>query len=342
MHCCDRPCFRHPGADRALRRPGRLARAIAVAAAIGATGGAAAAAAAAPLTPLSGGRGVKFAGTLGANGFAGDGGSADNAQFANPLGLAVDAGGNLLIADASNSRIRRIDTTSSHVIRTVAGNGSVGFAAENAPATSSPLPLSRPRCRRRPAWRHLHRVGVRGWRQRPRLPDRSGRPDPPIRRRCLDHRRLRRRRRIGDRGPNRLPRRSRHRRGRQCLHRRGVPDPEGEPGRDHHHLRRRRQRRLLRRRRPGDAGEARAAERGCHRRARQRVRLHWQPGSQGHTGRDHLHHRRHRRSRLLRRRRPRHRRPAELPGRTGGGRRRRCVHQRHRKPPGASSRPRPG
>ena len=65
-----------------------------------------------------------------------------NAQFANPLGLAVDAGGNLLIADASNSRIRRIDTTSSHVIRTVAGNGSVGFAAENAPATSSPLPLS--------------------------------------------------------------------------------------------------------------------------------------------------------------------------------------------------------
>ena len=79
---------------------------------------------------------------LGANGFAGDGGSAEYAQFANPLGLAVDAGGNLLIADASNSRIRRIDTTSSHVIRTVAGNGSVGFAAENAPATSSPLPLS--------------------------------------------------------------------------------------------------------------------------------------------------------------------------------------------------------
>ena len=107
-----------------------------------ATGALSAAAAAAPLTPLSGGRGVKFAGTLGANGFAGDGGSAGNAQFANPLGLAVDAGGNLLIADASNSRIRRIDTTSSHVIRTVAGNGSVGFATENAPATSSPLPLS--------------------------------------------------------------------------------------------------------------------------------------------------------------------------------------------------------
>ena len=93
------------------------------------------------LSPLTGGRGLKFAGQLGTLGFGGDGFSAESAQFSNPRGLAVDARGNLLIADSTNSRIRRIDTTPTHVITTIAGNGSVGFATENAPATSSPLPL---------------------------------------------------------------------------------------------------------------------------------------------------------------------------------------------------------
>lgn len=43
-------------------------------------------------------------------GFAGDGGPAASARLFNPRGLALDAAGNLLIADSSNDRVRRITT----------------------------------------------------------------------------------------------------------------------------------------------------------------------------------------------------------------------------------------
>lgn len=48
-----------------------------------------------------------FAGT-GAIGFSGDGGPALNARFYTPVGLAIDAGANLFIADQNNHRIRKI------------------------------------------------------------------------------------------------------------------------------------------------------------------------------------------------------------------------------------------
>ena len=52
-------------------------------------------------------------------GYAGDGGQAVEAQLAFPEGVAVDADGNLLIADYRNQRIRRVDT--SGIISTFAG-----------------------------------------------------------------------------------------------------------------------------------------------------------------------------------------------------------------------------
>ena len=40
--------------------------------------------------------------------FSGDGGPATDAQLATPFGVAVDAQGNLFIADSGNNRIRKV------------------------------------------------------------------------------------------------------------------------------------------------------------------------------------------------------------------------------------------
>ena len=61
-----------------------------------------------------------IAGTT-APGANGDGGLAISAQLRSPRGLAVDATGNIYIADGGNNRVRMIDVNG--VIRTVAGNG---------------------------------------------------------------------------------------------------------------------------------------------------------------------------------------------------------------------------
>src|SRR6185436_1294712 len=52
-----------------------------------------------------------------------------------PMGVAVDAAGNLFFAD--NQRIRRVDTLG--VITTVAGNGTGGFAGDGGLATAASL-----------------------------------------------------------------------------------------------------------------------------------------------------------------------------------------------------------
>src|ERR1035437_4615197 len=72
----------------------------------------------------------------GTYGFSGDNGPATSAQFNGISGLAVDAAGNLYIADSVNNRIRRV---SNGVITTVAGNGTEGFGGDNGPATSAQL-----------------------------------------------------------------------------------------------------------------------------------------------------------------------------------------------------------
>jgi cysteine-rich repeat protein len=71
-------------------------------------------------------------------GFSGDGGPAAVARLNQPCGVAVDAQGNIFVADMNNSRIRRIDGQS-HDIATVAGNGAAGFRGDGALATDARL-----------------------------------------------------------------------------------------------------------------------------------------------------------------------------------------------------------
>jgi uncharacterized protein (TIGR03437 family) len=57
----------------------------------------------------------------GTNGFSGDGGPATSAQLFEARAVAVDAAGNVYIADTGNGRVRKVDT--SGIITTVAGGG---------------------------------------------------------------------------------------------------------------------------------------------------------------------------------------------------------------------------
>jgi sugar lactone lactonase YvrE len=67
----------------------------------------------------------------------GDGGAATNAELNGPVGVAVDAAGNLFIADSSNARIREVGTNG--IITTVAGNGTGGFSGDGGAATNAEL-----------------------------------------------------------------------------------------------------------------------------------------------------------------------------------------------------------
>jgi len=84
-----------------------------------------------------------YAGT-GIAGFSGDGGPATSARLNNPWAVALDGGGNLFIADASNNRIRRVDAATG-IITTYAGSGNQyngigffgGYSGDSGPATSA-------------------------------------------------------------------------------------------------------------------------------------------------------------------------------------------------------------
>jgi len=69
-------------------------------------------------------------------GYTGDGGQATSAQLYWPSGVALDAAGNLYIADSGNNVIRKV---SNGVITTVAGNGTFNYNGDGGPATSAAL-----------------------------------------------------------------------------------------------------------------------------------------------------------------------------------------------------------
>jgi uncharacterized protein (TIGR03437 family) len=73
----------------------------------------------------------------GHRGFSGDNGLASVAQLNQPYGLALDAAGNLYIADYGNQRVRAVGTNGN--ITTVAGNGPSGTSADGGPATAALL-----------------------------------------------------------------------------------------------------------------------------------------------------------------------------------------------------------
>ncbi len=77
-----------------------------------------------------------LAGTTG-GGFSGDGGAASAAQLFYPAGVAVDAGGNVLIADTGNYRIRKV--TPAGIISTIAGTGTAGYSGDGGLARNAQL-----------------------------------------------------------------------------------------------------------------------------------------------------------------------------------------------------------
>ena len=70
--------------------------------------------------------------------YGGDGGQATAASSYDPFSVAVDASGDLFIADSHNNRIREVNA-STGVITTVAGNGTAGYSGNGGQATAAEL-----------------------------------------------------------------------------------------------------------------------------------------------------------------------------------------------------------
>jgi hypothetical protein len=73
----------------------------------------------------------------GISGYSGDGMSATSATMKNNTSVAVDAVGNIFIADYYGNRVRKVST--SGIITTVAGNGMAGYTGDGVAATATEL-----------------------------------------------------------------------------------------------------------------------------------------------------------------------------------------------------------
>ena len=76
--------------------------------------------------------------TLTGNSYVLDGGPATRAWLESPRGVAVDAMGNLYIADQGHHRIRKVDAATG-TISTIAGTGEPGYSGDGGPATQALL-----------------------------------------------------------------------------------------------------------------------------------------------------------------------------------------------------------
>jgi uncharacterized protein (TIGR03437 family) len=74
----------------------------------------------------------------GMGGYTGDNGQAGRAELSDPVALALDAAGNLYIADSNNDVIRKVTATSG-IITTIAGNGTQGFSGDGGRAVLAQL-----------------------------------------------------------------------------------------------------------------------------------------------------------------------------------------------------------
>ena len=70
-------------------------------------------------------------------GFSGDGGPAADASLSGPSAVAVDAGGNVYIADSGNHTVRRVDADG--IITTLAGTGERGYGGDGGSASAAQL-----------------------------------------------------------------------------------------------------------------------------------------------------------------------------------------------------------
>ena len=75
---------------------------------------------------------------IGIGGYYGDNGPATAAHMEQPTGICIDNTGNLYIADKGNNRIRKI-STSTGIITTVAGTGTMGYGGDDSLATAAKL-----------------------------------------------------------------------------------------------------------------------------------------------------------------------------------------------------------
>ncbi len=75
--------------------------------------------------------------SLGIPGYAGDGGAATLAKLYSPVGVQVDRFGNLFISEQGNNVIRKVDKAG--IIITYSGDGTMGYAGDNGPATAALL-----------------------------------------------------------------------------------------------------------------------------------------------------------------------------------------------------------